>query len=398
MVHKTTADENYSGINEDGFETYTVAFDEIVSFIKKNHGKKIDLTIRFEDFFAVKKKFSIVLESLCGLGLPEKSLILRLPIGLTHFEDKKLSEKCPFLEFKQSPHFSLAFIHKIVLPPTFNQSIIFDKKGVALVVPSTLTYVVGQNSQTNEVVWSDGKNGYETYTVEQKYIELNEYSFLFDNIAYLKNSTHNVHGKFISGEKRLKIPRVHTEERTMARYSPFKKERNTAAKNNIESVDTVVFAPPAVKFDEPFFIHVVISYHEDFAKICAKYSSIGNSKLQNQKTVKIKIPKNAKIGIKLALKNSANNKIVFLEERSKIWEESPIDEDFIFKIPLSYVHKSILGSVEIVVNDNSVCKMSFKLAVGTVLNDGFKILLNILQNIATGTAATAVSNLVATIF
>ena len=64
MVHKTTDEENYSGIIEDGFEAYTVAFDEIASFVKENREKKLDLTIRMEDFFKTKYEFSKVLENL----------------------------------------------------------------------------------------------------------------------------------------------------------------------------------------------------------------------------------------------------------------------------------------------------------------------------------------------
>lgn len=183
MVHKTTDEENYSGIIEDGFEAYTVAFDEIASFVKENREKKLDLTIRMEDFFKTKYEFSKVLENLYELGFSEKSIILRLPIGLTHFEDEKLSGKNLFSEFEDRLNVKLSFIYKIVLPTTFSQEIFFNRNGVALVVPSTLHYFIGRNFQTNEEIWSNGKNGYETYVVEQKYLELNEYAFVFDNIG-----------------------------------------------------------------------------------------------------------------------------------------------------------------------------------------------------------------------
>ena len=389
MAHKTTDEENYSGIIENGFEAYTVAFDEITSFVKENGEKKLDLTIRMEDFFEVKTQFSTVLKSLCGLGLPEKSLILRLPIGLTHFEDEELEGKYPFSEFEQSQHLSLSFIHKIVLPTTFNQSIRFDKKGVAIVVPSTLIYVVGRNFQTNEDIWSDEKKGYETYTVEKKYIELNEYRVVFDNIACFKSAESNlnvveaietVHDKFISDDERLEIPREHTEEMIMARYSPLKKEKTVATNNSTESVDAAVFASPAVIVNTPFIIHVAIFHHKDFDEIYANYTTLSDkSEKHANKTVSSKISENAKIDIKVGLKDSKGNNIGLVLKRSKKWIEMNIEEDFTLTIPLTYIHTSILGEAEILVNGEPACKMVFKFAVGTIFSEGFKILNDFLS-------------------
>lgn len=396
MAHKTTNEENYSGITEEGFEAYSVAFNEITQFVRDNRGTKLDLTIRFEDFLEVRNQFSKVLEELCGLELPEKSLMLRLPIGLTHFEDEKLSGKYPFSEVENSLQTKLSFIYKIVLPTTFDQAIRFERNGTALVVPSTLRYVVGRDFQTNEEIWSDGKNGYETYTVKQNYAELNEYAFVFENSVQFKRSApdlnvaeviETVHDKCISNEEgdfakyfdrssvkseNLKLPREYTEEIIMARYSPFK----------IEAVDAAVFAPPAVFINKPFVIHIVIVHHKDFDEICTQYTTLSDkSAKQGNKSIRFAIPASAKIDINLVLKKARSAEIVHSETISKTWKNQNIEEDFRVIIPQSYSETQVSADVEILVNGEPACKMLFEIGVVKTCNEILNNFVNFLNTL-----------------
>ncbi len=380
MVHKTNDEENYSGIIEDGFEAYNVAFDEIVSFVKENREKKLDLMIRFEDFLVVKMQLSTVLENLCGLELPEKSLILRLPIGLTHFEDEDLSGKYPFSEFEQSKQVKLSFIYKIVLPPTFNQLIRFEKKGITLVVPSTLNYVVGQDFSSGEALWSNGKNGYETYPVEQKFVELNEYAFVFDNIASSYESDFDT--KNFSSPMATPVACVPQPYRAKAairdhilcgklsreinRDNKVTKEEKNAiftAEQERRKIEAAVFAPPAIGVNKTFFIQVAIYQHKDFIEIKTKHGLFKDmSKLHKNKTVRLKIPKKANISIKLTLKDP-KNKFVLEKEYSTKWENISIEKDFDTKIPEMPSERQVLGNVEILINGKSSCEMQFAIIV-----------------------------------
>ena len=374
MAHKTTNEENYAGISEIGFEAYTVAFDEITQFVRENLEKKLDVTIRFEDFLAVRNHFSIVLENLYELGLSEKSLILRLPIGLTHFEDEKLSGKYPFEEFENSLRIKLSFIYKIVLPTTFTQAIRFERNGTALVVPSTLNYVVGYDFQTNEKIWNDGKNGYETYTVEEKYAELNEYAFVFDNSVLFKRSAPDLNVAEVIAE-------MH-EGTIMARYSPFKSE----------AVDAAVFAPPAVFINKPFVIHIVIVHQKDFDKICAQYTTLSDKPVKpGKKAIRLTIPASAKIDISLVLKKARSAEIVHSETISKTWKNQNIEEDFRVVIPQSYSENQVSADVEILVNGEPACKMLFEIGVVKTCNEILNNFVNFLNTLEGKRIITAVS-------
>lgn len=418
MVYKTTELENYSKVIENEFETYTVPFDEIIDFVKQNREKKLDLTIPMEDFLKTRNTFSKILENLSELGMPEKSLILRLPLGLTRFDDEKLSGKYPFSKFKNLLKVKLSFIYKIVLPPTFNQAIHFEKNGIPLVVPSALNYVVAQDFSTGEPVWNDGNNGYETYTVEQKYLELNEYAFVFDNIAVSYESEPN------SALTDISVTAAPCEFESMLTYSPTahfapsaeKSElsghvfqgrirkrvknreskickRNAVTANTVQDsmkIEAAVFAPPAVTVNIPFIIYVAIFHHKDFDEIKADFTCCSDKpEFKGNKTIKLKISKKAQIDIKLTLKKTKTRETVFEETHSQKWENITIKEDFEIVIPKTYVHNSILGEVEILVNGEPSCKFLFNFAVGTLLKEGFKILQSFL-NSPTGKVLIAV--------
>ena len=93
------------------------------------------------------------------------------------------------------------------------------------------------------------------------------------------------------------------------------------------------------------------------------------TKKMQDKEVKLIIPENAKIDIKASLRDLQTNNIVSEDTASKIWENSTIDEDIRLKAPAGYSYSKITGEVEIFVNKQPTCKMTFDLAV---LNESSK--------------------------
>lgn len=398
MAHKTTNEENYSGITEEGFEAYSVAFNEITQFVRDNRGTKLDLTIRFEDFLEVRNQFSKVLEELCGLELPEKSLMLRLPIGLTHFEDEKLSGKYPFSEVENSLQTKLSFIYKIVLPPTFKQAIRFEKRGVLLVVPSTLNYIVAQDFSRGEAVWNNGKNGYETYAVEQKYVELNEYTFVFDNITASYKSAFDAEPLASSPAPVACAPKIcapnaiSPDHILCGKLNKGLGEGDKVTKEEIDTIfatvqdrteiDAAVFAPPAVFINKPFVIHIVIVHHKDFDEICTQYTTLSDkSAKQGNKSIRFAIPASAKIDINLVLKKARSAEIVHSETISKTWKNQNIEEDFRVIIPQSYSETQVSADVEILVNGEPACKMLFEIGVVKTCNEILNNFVNFLNTL-----------------
>lgn len=86
MAHKTTIEENYAKMTEDGFEQWTVEWNEFFDFLKEHKDDKIDVTID-KNSLADMKNYLSENDYLEEYEKTDGTLIIRLPEGLITVPD-----------------------------------------------------------------------------------------------------------------------------------------------------------------------------------------------------------------------------------------------------------------------------------------------------------------------
>lgn len=295
----------------DAFESHTVVFDEIVEFVKKNCGKKLDLSIKEEDSEKAETKLADLLCELSEIGLPEESIILRLPSSVSKINSKNFFQK--LYDFFAG-EINTAFIKAIYVPEIF-------------------------------IIKNDDKSDNDTPT-------------------YLPAKPKPDNTNFHHAKEMDYIKGIKAAQNTDA----YNKKKNTTKKS--EKVNAAVFAPGEIKRKIEFSIKVSLYKNSEHQKLLMTVIEDKTLNTMFYTPQKISIPLNSEITIRLQLINPDSKEIIHSENFVSLWKNKILIKDFICVVPMDYDNQKISGLITIFVNKKTKVIYSF---TSSVIKDNVSI-------------------------